>query len=216
MAATWSRARAAVGLAVLLAGAAAACGGEAASSPVAGAATSTPSAPPLSELPSFDLPWSVAEAYAAIPHRRTELVIPRAGLSGEEAAYLRAMLHLIEQGVRIRVTGYADLAAHGRSAHDPVGKLEELERAIEAIIPPPDLAEYHRLIARAVDEQRTLFAAWQAAGTDFPDRDRLAANTHVRAASSALRQAWAIVDRRYRDVVGHDALFDPHCALDFL
>jgi hypothetical protein len=206
-----------------------ACLGEPAPDPPAsgGAAVQeTPSAtpvppPPLASLPRFDLPLSVEQAYAAIPHRRTRFRFDASPLPLHERRYLEAMFHLIDQGTRVRVVAWQDLFHRGTTAHDPVGKLSELVRQVDGIEPPARLVAYHRQLRTALVQQRGFFQQWLAAGAGFTARSgaALAAHPGVQSSSAALRSAYGLLMRELAsglEAQERDAFFDYHCALDFL
>src|SRR3990172_9139356 len=64
------------------------------------------SLPRLDELPRFSARFSVEEAYAAIPHRRTVFRFERSAIDGPERAYLRLMFEVIDLAVVARVSAY--------------------------------------------------------------------------------------------------------------
>lgn len=207
-----------------LAGCAAPEGAPAAAAP-APPATPPPAAgapaPRYDPLPVLDLPLSVEEAYAAIPHRRTVFRFDSSPLGVAETAYLRQMFAIVEQGTRIRVVAWRDL--HGRDAtgSDPAGTLLALIRRVEAIRPPPRLEAYHAHVRAALAEQRAFFLEWIAAGAGFRARSgaALAADPRVQRASAELRAAYQVLMQEYGSAVPQqerDAFFDYHCALDFL
>lgn len=178
-------------------------------------------APRLQELPDFDLPLSVAEAYAAIPHRQTRFRFETAPLRVEERRYLEAMFHLIDQGTRVRVVAWRDLYHRDATPCDPVGRLTVLIRYVDALAPPPDLGAYHAEVRTALVEQRAFFREWLDRGADFEARGggALAAHPAVQGSSRALRSAYGILMRRLGPgLAGQErqAFFDYHCALDFL
>lgn len=175
--------------------------------------------PTLSQLPVFDLPLSVTEAYAAIPHRRTVFDFDGTTVPEEEARYLRLVFHLLDQGTRTRVTAYRDLYHRGASEARPVARYSELISRIETLPPPPSLRPYRDAVLRALWDQRTLFEGWTRAGSGFAFRDRIAGHPEVRSASRELQQAYRLLMSRYgtsESRRNRDALFDVHCALDFL
>ena len=175
--------------------------------------------PDLSELPVFDLPFSVAEAYAAIPHRRTVFDFDTTRVPADEAEYLRLVFHLLDQGTRIRVTAYRDLYHRGMSEARPLARYSELISRTENLPVPPSLHSYRDAVLRALRDQRAFFEQWTRAGSGFPFRDRIGGHPEVRSASRELRRAYQILMSQYgRSESRHNrnALFDVHCALDFL
>lgn len=175
--------------------------------------------PEISELPVFDLPLTVAEAYAAIPHRQVVFDRGASSLPAKDADYLEVMFHLLDQGTRARVVGYRDLYHHGTSSARPVARYEELIATVGALDPPPHLGLYQEAILRALENQRAFFEEWTAAGADFGFRDRIGQHRKVRFASASLQQAYHVLMSKYgtsEPQANRDAFFDVHCALDFL
>lgn len=175
--------------------------------------------PDLSELPVFDLPFSVAEAYAAIPHRHTVFDFGSSSVPPEDAEYLQLVFHLLDQGTRTRVTAYRDLYHRGASEARPTARYTELISLIEGFTPPAPLRPYRDAVLRALRDQRAFFEEWTRAGSGFPFRDQIAGHPKVRSASRALQQAYRLLISRYgasESRRNRDALFDVHCALDFL
>lgn len=174
--------------------------------------------PDLDELPRFDLSLSVDDAYAAIPHRRTQFDFDGATVPEADAEYLRRAFHLVEQGTRIRVEGYRDLYHAGHSAADPSAGMSDLIAAFETMSPPDHLAEYQRSIIAALEAQRAVFDDWTTSGKDFAQRDDIGRNPEVREASRHLKHAYRILMRQYagESPRNKDAFFDYHCALDFI
>jgi hypothetical protein len=175
--------------------------------------------PTLAELPVFDLPFSVEEAYAAIPHRRTVFDFEGSSVPPTEAEYLRLVFHLLDQGTRLRVTAYRDLYRQAESEARPVDRYTELISRIESLAPPSHLGAYRDAVLRALKDQRAVFEEWTQAGAGFSFRNRIAPPPKVRSASQALQQAYRLLMSRYGATEprhNRDALFDVHCALDFL
>jgi hypothetical protein len=175
--------------------------------------------PNLAELPVFDLPFSVEEAYAAIPHRRTVFDFEGSSVPPIEADYLRIVFHLLDQGTRLRVAAYRDLYRRGASEARPVDRYTELISRVESLAPPLHLGPYRDAVLRALKDQRAVFEEWTRAGAGFSFRDRIAEHPKVRSASQALQQAYGLLMSRYgtsESRRNRDALFDVHCALDFL
>jgi hypothetical protein len=175
--------------------------------------------PAVTARPVLDLPLTVEQAYAAVPHRRTEFDFRHSSLSAEEARYLAAAFHLIDQGVRARVVGAGELVRDGASRHQPAAHLDELRAALESFAPPRGLEGYHASLLLAFDRESAVFAAWQAAGSAYRYRLRLGDSPDVRSASQALHRAYDELMRRFgarEPPANTKAFFDYHCALDFL
>ena len=56
-----------------------------------------------SNIPSFSSSLTVAEAYAAIPHDRTEYRFPQSGMERGERKYFSVMFPLIDRAVVLRI-----------------------------------------------------------------------------------------------------------------
>ena len=167
----------------------------------------------------LDLPMTVEEAYAAIPHRRTAFDFERSSMSEGERRYLAAVFHLIDQGTRVRVVGMVELSRDGRSEEEPVRRLGELRAAVARLRPPLGLETYHDLILEALARERAVFESWEAAGAAWEHRADIGGDPDVQAASAALRGAYGILMQRYgadAPAANADALFDVHCAFDFI
>ena len=187
------------------------CGTPATSSP-------TPQAS-LEDLPSLDLPLSVAEAYEAIPHRQTVFDFSTSPIGPVEASYLEASFFLIDQGTRARVTAYRDFYYQGSSSSRPVEQLEVVVGALRELEPPRNLEDYHEVLLKALVLHLEVLTEWSELGLEFPHRERIGDHAKVRQGSSALRRAYSLLMSRYGDQetqANREAFFDYHCALDFI
>jgi hypothetical protein len=181
---------------------------------------SQPGNPPpgVESVPNPDLSMSVEEAYAAIPHRRTEMNFATSKLSEADRRYLAVAFSVIDQSIRLRVTAYR------RFSESPDANLiSEMDRMIvfmQKVEPPARLSAYHELLINALCDQRAFFAEWQSAGQQFQygSPGKLASHPKVQSASNALNHAYQILMNEYSGEDSHNqnAFFDYHCALDFL
>jgi hypothetical protein len=186
-----------------------------------GLLASATAAPPES-LPETRATLSVEEAYRAIPHRRTVFRFDRTPIPEPERRYLSTMFELIDRGVALRVSAYRSFSA---GAPDRDALLEDIallaDFALFHVRPPEGLREYHARVVEALMSQKAFFAEWRRDGERFAygDPRRIAGHPRVQESSRALREAYGILMSRYgarEDRENRDALFDYHCALDFL
>ncbi|MBZ0111933.1 MAG: hypothetical protein K8J08_05705 [Thermoanaerobaculia bacterium] len=171
------------------------------------------------ELFTLDFPLSVSEAYATIPHRQTSFDFARSPMDVDHAVYLERSFHFLDEATRARVTAYQDFYHRGRSATRPVEQLGTLIATFRRLNPPNDLREYNALILSALEDQREVLAEWAAQGDDFPYREEIGGHPRVRSASTSLKAAYGILMKQFggrESAHNRNALFDYHCALDFL
>jgi hypothetical protein len=176
--------------------------------------------PGIGSVPTFHLALSVADAYAAIPHRRTAADFAASNMPDEDRRFLEAAFQLIDQSIRLRVTAYRKFS-QGESSDTQL--LADMDRAIEFLenlTTPANLNGYRKQLLKALSDQRAFFREWSSQGRQFQYAagQRIGSHPGVRNASNALRQAYEILMRQYPDEGQHnkDAFFDYHCALDFL
>jgi len=177
------------------------------------------SIPGVAAIPSSDLRLSVDEAYAAIPHRRTEMQFPGSKVPKSDQDYLQVAFAVIDQAVLLRVATYQSFS-RGKTA-DPVAisRMDRLIAFMQSVDPPPQLKTYHKRIEQALADQRAFFDDWRSRGSEFPyARGSLASHPKVASSSSALKEAYGILMQSYPAESPHnkEAFFDYHCALDFL
>ena len=170
--------------------------------------------------PVFDVGMSVEEAYAAIPHRRTQFDFASTSLSGPERAYLERAFALIDQSIALRVEA---LRKFSRADEDAARLIEEMGRALDylqRLTPPARLRGYHQSLTRALTDQRAFYQEWSEQGAQFSYGRPSTLHTHpkVQSSSSALREAYGLLMQNYSDESQQNkqAFFDYHCALDFI
>ena len=180
------------------------------------------SLPRLEDLPPLSARFSVEEAYAAIPHRRTVFRFERSAIEGPEREYLRLMFEAIDRAVVSRVSAYQSFYYEGVDRAELLEGISVLANFVESrITPPKGLEGYHAQVASALNQQKAFFSDWARAGAGFEYREakRLARHPRILGSSQALRSAYGILMSRYgarEDPRNRDAFFDYHCALDFL
>lgn len=174
------------------------------------------------ELPRASSRFSVEEAYAAIPHRRTIFRFEGSAIGEPERGYLRLMFEVIDLAVVFRVSAYQSFYYDGADRDELLEGISTLADFVESrITPPKGLESYHAQIVSALNDQKAFFTEWSRAGAGFEYREakRLAQHALVRRSSQALRGAYGILMSRYgarEDPQNQNAFFDYHCALDFL
>jgi hypothetical protein len=172
------------------------------------------------DAPTFDLPLSTADAYAAIPHRRTQMDFAAAQMTAQDKSYLEVAFYLIDQAIRLRVTAQRAFAqGTGEEAH-LLADMAQVVAYLKTIEPPTALATYHKLLVQAITDERAFFQAWADAGREFPygRAEMLPTHPKVQSSSAALNRAYQILMQTYSSEAQHnqDAFFDYHCALDFM
>jgi hypothetical protein len=176
--------------------------------------------PALADAPTFDLALSVKDAYAAIPHRRTVMDFNASDMPAQDKRYLTVAFNLIDQAIRLRVSAQQKFARGGASDTQLIADMNRIIDYLQHTSAPAGLTSYQEQLVQALCDQRDFFAAWHAQRAQFSygSPDRLGAHPKVQSASSALRDAYEILMRKYPGEDNHnrDAFFDYHCALDFL
>jgi hypothetical protein len=189
------------------------------SEPSSSAAPSRP-VPAVSAVPVFDLGLTVDQAYAAIPHRRTQADLATSSIPATEKAYLDVAFHVVDQAILLRVTAFRQFAAGNTSDGSLLAKMDRLKKFLDEIDPPANLRGYHEHLLKALADQRGFFEDWQMQGSQFSfgAPGSLASHPRVQSASGALRAAYSILMQTYPDeaALNKEAFFDYHCALDFL
>lgn len=180
------------------------------------------SLPRLDELPRFSARFSVEEAYAAIPHRRTVFRFERSAIDGPDRAYLRLMFEVIDLAVVARVSAYQSFYYDGKDRDELLEGMSVLANFVEFRITAPNgLESYHAQLVSALNAQKAFFTEWSREGAGFEHREsnRLTQHPLVRRSSQALRAAYGTLMSLYgarEDPQNRNAFFDYHCALDFL
>ena len=171
----------------------------------------------MGEPPTFNTGLTIAQSYKQIPHRQTVFDFDRANLSDVDRDYLDLMFYLIDEGVRLRVHGVRKGPRDRTVLRFVIDGYEEIYSYMKAIKPPQHLLGYHQFILAAFNHQRSFFKEAYSQGSGFNWRG-LANHSQVRAASAALIKAYNLLKSRFssQDRHNQDALFDYHCALDFV
>ena len=170
-----------------------------------------------SSAPKIETRHSVREAYDAIPHRRTVARLQNLSLPGAEREFLAAMFEAIDLGVANRVDAFSRFASGDSSDTIYFDNQDRLIDYVGSLLPPSELADYHRAVLIAMESQRAFFVSWRDGRLD-PQTRPWVTHPKVHAASRALQEAYSILMRHYPQASSHNknAFFDYHCALDFL
>jgi hypothetical protein len=175
------------------------------------------SAPRPAETPAITSPLSVAEAYAAIPHRYTPFNDRDTALEPAAAAHLSAVFDRMNVGVRVRVHGLTECTRGNCATAGPAAATQLRSIAAEVrglTAPTPELTTHAAEVAAAMSLEADAFETWQ---DDF-DASGWARTPAVREASTTLKAAWRRLGRAENGVSADNeaAFFDHHCALDFI
>ena len=106
-----------------------------------------------------------------------------------------------------------DFVAGRRDLDDYTAGQDRLIAFLESLDPPETFVSYHEKIREAFADQRAFFVAWRDAGSVD-----VRSHPKVQSSSSALHAAYDLILQAVanRAPGNHDALFDYHCALDFI
>ena len=174
----------------------------------------------IATAPKLNLDLSVDAAYAAIPHRRTALDFATSNMSDEDRRFLEVAFHLIDQGIRLRVTTYQKFSRGEVRDSQPIAHMDLLIDYLQNIEAPAGLSGYQAHIVKALSDQRAFFEEWRKQGQQFQygSPQTLGSHPKVQSASSALHEAYGALMSAYPNEVSNnkEAFFDYHCALDFL
>jgi hypothetical protein len=174
--------------------------------------------PNIATAPNFNVDLSVDAAYAAIPHRRTAMDFAASNMPDEDKRFLQVAFHVIDQGIRLRVTAYQKFSRSRDS--QSVGDMDRLIEYFRNTEAPESLSGYQEQIVQALSDQRAFFVEWQDQGQQFRYGSPQTISSHpkVQSASAALQGAYGILMQTYPNEGGNNkaAFFDYHCALDFL
>jgi len=155
---------------------------------------------------------TVEEAYRAIPHRRTIFALEAAKMSQGERQHLSQLFQLVDQAIVERVQMLIWLQTGGRRGA-PATRYDEILSHLKRMSVPARLANVHRLVEEAIEEQRAALEEWRSAGLPAS----LAAHVRVDRSSQKLRQAYGELMQLFPKEEAHNqnAFFDYLCALDF-
>jgi hypothetical protein len=169
---------------------------------------------PLPSLESLPVSKTLrpAQAYRAIPHRRTQFEFQDADLSVDDTEYLKRIFPLLDQCVVWRVSGQKRL-----QRRQPNGKtLAEADALLEfaeSIDAPRSFRRYHKLLVEALSAERSYFETVRKT----PSHQAMTADSNVRRASQALQAAYSEMLRQVGNPPRNEkAVFDYHCAFDFI
>jgi len=160
----------------------------------------------------------VAEAYAAIPHRRTPYDISLSPSAAAQKASLARLFGQTDKGVVLRVEG---MKAHG--ARDAAGvkrvvaQYDTLIADLQKENVATEIAPARSLVVEALKLQQQYFQSRPAGTLVFTSRE-LHGNPDVKGASEKLQKAYGILMRAFPGEAPNNrtSFFDHLCALDFL
>jgi hypothetical protein len=162
--------------------------------------------------------FSIEEAYASIPHRRTPFHAASAKASPAHAAQLQRLFTLTDQGVVLRVQG---MQAHRNRDRAELARVlagyEALATTLRTEKFAPELVPARDLIVEAIAGQRRHLASRPEGGLAFAHQ-QLTSAPEVKNSSRQLHGAYAILMKAFPQQSNHNrtAFFDHLCALDFL
>ena len=129
------------------------------------------SPPTLATAPTFNLDLSVDAAYAAIPHRRTAMDFEASNMPDQDKRFLEVAFHLIDQGIRLRVTAYQNFSrSEARSEVGDSQSISDMDRLVDYLQnteAPDSLSSYQGHLLRALTDQRAFFQEWRTQGHQF-------------------------------------------------
>lgn len=178
------------------------------------------SPPSVATAPTLNLDLSVDAAYAAIPHRRTAMDFAASNMPEQDRRFLEVSFHLIDQGIRLRVSAYQKFARGETRDSQSISEMDRLIVYLQNTEAPASLSTYQAQLLQAFSDQRAFFEEWRTQGQQFQYGTPQTLGTHpkVQSASAALRAAYGILMEQYSSEGSgnKEAFFDYHCALDFL
>jgi hypothetical protein len=178
------------------------------------------SPPTIATAPTLNLDLSVDAAYAAIPHRRTAMDFPASNMPDQDKRFLEVAFHVIDQGIRLRVTAYQKFARSEVRDSQLISDMDRLIDYLQNTEAPASLSSYQAHLLKALVDQRAFFKEWHTEGQQFQYGSPQTLGTHpkVQSASRALKAAYGILMNTYRSEANEnkEAFFDYHCALDFI
>ena len=138
----------------------------------------------------------------------------------QDQRFLEVAFHLIDQGIRLRVTTYQKFSRGGVKDSQSISDMDRLIDYLQKTEAPASLSAYKARLLQALSDQRAFFEEWRTQGEQFEygTPQTLATHPKVQSASAALRDAYGILMETYPNQVNNnkEAFFDYHCALDFL
>jgi len=155
----------------------------------------------------------IAQAYRAIPHRRTSYTASQSKLDEADARFLAELFRWVDYGVVARVGALQKLHSQ-RDANERVEELNAIATQVEALAVSPKAGDAVRMIVSALDDQRAALDSWQTQGLPT----HLQADPRVQRSSQLLRSAYGQLMSSYPEETKHnkEAFFDHLCALDFI
>jgi hypothetical protein len=159
---------------------------------------------------------AVVAAYRQIPHRQTRFDFRKYPTSEPRRIYLQRLVATLDQSVLWRVDSMRRINA-GESSESIQQDANRILEFLRRCQPPAGFARYHELLTEAIQRQSQFLAESdpqslrRAIDLGKRDRDLRAISSLLIRAHTELRGALGDLDRH-----NEDAVFDYHCALDFL
>ena len=123
--------------------------------------------PELSAVPQLGTRLTPDAAYAAIPHRRTEIDLSESTLPDDHRRYVELALACLDQGIALRVTTMQDVMSGETGLDDYTREQDRLIGFLEGLTPPEAFVGYHKEILSALQHQRAFFLAWSGEGSSI-------------------------------------------------
>ena len=157
----------------------------------------------------------VDQAYAAIPHRRTEFDPTNPSILPSHREYLHQVMALIDQAVLWRVSGLQAVHQNSPNRERWAQAGARLIQSLERLQPPPEARRYQAYVLDAFDAYRHYFQV-RAFETDAIDLRNLNDDPVMIRASNAARAAYHELKSIYpnRDAAAEASFYDAHHALD--
>jgi hypothetical protein len=160
---------------------------------------------------------TVTDSYDAIPHRRTLFPSHAMGIEKKEADYLRLLFALVDEAIVVRVDATRRLAA-GHPVAKHIFAYDEIIDCTTLIPAPKRLQKYHETVRKALVAQRSAIQSQHRQTVLGATTLQLKTQPAVQRSSNLVHQAYSNLMKTYPTASPQveQAIFDHHCALDFL
>lgn len=162
----------------------------------------------------------VAEAYEAIPHRRTVFDVPASTLASEESRALKHLFELTDRGVVLRVRGLRALnAGDDLELKRTSADYRDLTEELSLLSVPSNIDSVKTLVLQSIQLHSDFFASQRRdRRSDVEGRAARVWGPDVVRASEKLRAAYGLLIKAFPNESGlnRQAFYDHLCALDFL
>lgn len=163
-------------------------------------------------MPKVGTRLSPDAAYDAIPHRRTVIDLSGSSLTDDDRRYIELAFACLDQAIALRVTTMQDVVGGNAKIDGYKHEQDRLIAFLERIDPPQPFRDYHKKILEALRHQRAFFMSWDG------NPSEIHGSSDVARSSGALKDAFNLIKRSIGSKApgNDDAIFDYHCALDFI